>query len=595
MPADDEQSDPRDAEVPRADAAPRLSLDALLEQLVARATDVMGAHHRLRGLLEANQAVIGNLDLEQVLHQIVEAAKDLSGADYGALGVIAPHQTHLAAFEHVGIDAETAARIGDLPQGKGLLGELIVHPVPVRVDDLTQHPASVGFPPGHPPMRAFLGVPVRVRDEVFGNLYLTRTTSEPFTHEDEEIVLALAATAGIAVENARLYDEAQRRQEWLRTSTEVTRLLLAGSDDNALRIIAEEVLDLSAAQLVCVLLPTGPDDLVVDTATGVGAEHFDGAHFPRHNTLAELAMDTGRPLRADARDPAQSGGRGSIITERGNVGAIMVLPLVGARVVRGALLVARPIDGLPFSTAELDIAGTFANQASLALELADARRDQQRMLLLEDRTRIARDLHDHVIQQLFAAGMTMQGLQLMPVDQRQRLMDQVVDHIDDAVRQIRVSIYQLQADTGAGLRAGVLAIIDELRPTLGFEPKVRFDGPIDTLAVDDLQGEVEAVIRESLTNVLKHSGATRAQVEVAATGQVITVRVADDGTGLGSPIRRSGLRNLAQRAQARGGTFTTGPGLDERGTALTWTASAVRPSSQSTSVVVDRSHRETAT
>ncbi|MFT4009470.1 MAG: GAF domain-containing protein [Nocardioidaceae bacterium] len=578
MPTRDEQQPGEiPGDVPRAEAAPRLSLDDLLEQLVARATDVMGAHHRLRGLLEANQAVIGNLDLDQVLHRIVQAAKELVGANYGALGVIAPHQTHLAAFEHVGIAPEIAEKIGHLPQGKGLLGELIAHPVPVRVDDLTQHPASVGFPPGHPEMRAFLGVPVRVRDEVFGNLYLTRSTSTPFTEEDEELVLALAATAGIAVENARLYDEAQRRQEWLRTSTEVTRLLLAGSDDNALRIIAEEVLDLSAGQLVCVLLPSGEDELVVDTATGAGSEQFVGAHFPRHNTLAELAMDTGRPLRADARDPAQSGGRSSLITERGNVGPIMVLPLAGASVVRGALIVARSGDGPPFSHAELDIAGTFANQASLALELADARRDQQRMLLLEDRTRIARDLHDHVIQQLFAAGMTMQGLQLMPADQQKQLMEQVVDHIDDAVRQIRVSIYQLQADTGAGLRSAVLGIIDELRPALGFEPKVRFDGPVDTLAVDGLLADVEAVVRECLTNVLRHSGATRVQVDVAAAGQTLTIKIADDGAGLGAPTRRSGLRNLGQRAEARGGRLETGPGLDGRGVALTWTASAVLP------------------
>lgn len=241
-------------------SAPRLSLDVLLEQLVLRAQDVMGVQERLRGLLAATQAVIGDLELAQVLDRIVQAATELVCADYGALGVVAPQRPHLGAFVYVGMDEATVQRIGNLPEGKGLLGELIAHPEPVRVDDLTKHPNSVGFPEGHPPMRAFLGVPVRVRDTVFGNLYLTRTSTDPFTQEDEELVRALAATAGVAVENARLYNEAQRRQEWLRTATEVTRMLLAGSDENAARVVAEELLDLAEAHLVAVVRPVKDDD-----------------------------------------------------------------------------------------------------------------------------------------------------------------------------------------------------------------------------------------------------------------------------------------------------------------------------------------------
>jgi GAF domain-containing protein len=195
-------------------AAPRLELDQLLTQLIDHAQDVVAARDRLRGLLRANRLIIGDLALPVVLRRIAEGARDLVQARYAALGVLGP-DGGLEQFIHVGVDEETVARIGHLPEGKGLLGALIDEPHPIRLANLADDPRSVGFPEGHPPMNSFLGVPIRIRDEVYGNLYLTEREGGPFTAEDEELVAALAATAASAIDNARLYAEAGRRQRWL--------------------------------------------------------------------------------------------------------------------------------------------------------------------------------------------------------------------------------------------------------------------------------------------------------------------------------------------------------------------------------------------
>nr|MDT0664740.1 GAF domain-containing protein [Micromonospora sp. DSM 115978] len=204
----------------------RLELDELLSQLVDRAQDVLATQSRLRGLLRATRAVTADLSLDAVLRRIVEAACELVDARYGALGVIAK-EGHLEQFVHVGMDASLVDRIGHLPRDEGVLGVLIDQPSPVRLDDISTHPNAVGFPAGHPPMRTFLGVPLRVRNEIFGNLYLTeKRGGRSFTTEDEELVLALGASAGVAIDNARLFGAAQRRQQWLQASADITRHLL---------------------------------------------------------------------------------------------------------------------------------------------------------------------------------------------------------------------------------------------------------------------------------------------------------------------------------------------------------------------------------
>ena len=284
---------------------PHLGLDQLLEQLVERARDVQEVQGRLGGLLSANRAIASDLDISTVLRRIVEAAVELVHAQYGALGVIAPEGVGLEQFIHVGMDASVVESIGHLPEGKGLLGLLIEEPEAIRLEDLSRHERSVGFPGGHPPMRAFLGVPVRVRDEVFGNLYLTRNDGQTFSEQDEEIVQALAANAGVAIENARLFAEAQHRQDWLAESAVVTSRVLAG-DEGSLQMIARSVLSLAGADLTTLVLPEA-GDLLVAVAEGRGAEQLGGSHYPREGTLSDLVMDTGEPVRLIDAEVAPAG------------------------------------------------------------------------------------------------------------------------------------------------------------------------------------------------------------------------------------------------------------------------------------------------
>ncbi|HET7690688.1 MAG TPA: GAF domain-containing protein [Nocardioidaceae bacterium] len=551
---------------------PRLELDQLLAQLVDRAQDVMAAQNRLRGLLQANRSIIGDLGLETVLKRIVEAACRLVDAPYGALGVVAPEGAGLEQFIHVGIDDSVVDDIGHLPEGKGLLGLLIEDPNPIRLPDLSAHPRSVGFPANHPPMKGFLGVPIRVRDEIFGNLYLTRLDNVGFTAEDEELVLALAATAGVAIENARLFEESRRRQDWLRSSTEITHRVLAGTDVPPLRLIAEKVLELADADVVALLQPSGEgSELEVVVSVGHGADEVAGTSYPREGTISDLVMSTGESVRlGDAQDTAEHENRGLALSRRLPLGPAMVLPLLGTEGVRGTVVVARVRQRRPFTAADLDMATTFASHASVALQLADARRDQQKVLLLEDRARIARDLHDHVIQQLFAAGMTIEGtVSHLGETPQAAALSRVVDSLDEAIKQIRVSIFQLRPST-EGLRSAVLEVVDEVRSSLGFDPRLSFSGPVDTVTGSNLGSDVTAVVREVLTNVAKHAGARRIDARVDVTGDRLTIRVEDDGKGIGAATRRSGLGNLRSRAEQRGGELTLATKDDGTGTVVTW-------------------------
>ncbi len=486
------------------------------------------AEQRLRGLLHANQAVVSHLALPVVLRRIVESACELVHARYGALGVIDPAGGGLEQFVHVGIDEATAARIGPLPAGKGLLGALIDDPRPIRLHHMGDDPRSVGFPAAHPPMRGFLGVPVRVRDVVFGNLYLSeRLDGRDFTAEDEALVDGLAATAGVAIENARLFEESRRRQLWLQASTEITRQLLATGGEQPLRVIARRVLDVADADVLTVVFPTAEGDrLMVEVAVGLGSDDLGRLTYPIEGTLVERAIETNRPLLVDdaEHDPLHPVHLSEVV----RVGPVMVLPFGGSRT-RGALVVGRLHDSHLFTEADLDMATTFANHATLALELADGRADQQRVALLEDRDRIARDLHDHVIQRLFAAGLSVQSIaSSLGSDPRGLRLAQIVSDIDDTISQIRTSIFELRGPLGpetGTARSQLLAVVAEVSPLLGFDPQVRFGGPIDSVVPDELVLDLTAVLREALTNVARHARATRVELEITATaGEVYLER-----------------------------------------------------------------------
>ncbi|MCU7729410.1 GAF domain-containing protein [Actinoplanes sp. KI2] len=575
----------RDTELSFPDL-PRLEFDQLLGQLVERAQEVMATQGRLRGLLRANQALLAGLDLRPLLQRLTASAGELVGARYAALGILDGHGG-LAEFLHSGMPAETVAAIGPLPRGKGLLGALIDDPHPIRLDQVTGHVGSVGFPPGHPPMQSFLGVPIRIRDEVFGNLYFTDSRNGRFSADDEELAVALAATAAVVINNARHYEISRRRGDWLAASAEVTRdMLTTGTPAAPLETIAEHAYRLADADLVAVLLPTETDRGFLSVATAIGspatgaaAEDLIGSRSGLEESLCAHVFTTGEPLRlADAGD--RLGLPPTVLAGAIDVGPVLVAPLTGSEQTRGVLTVARLPGRPPFQAEDLQMATAFANQASVALELAESRLERERVTLLHERDRIAADLHDHIIQRLFAAGLALQGATARmgdhPVAPR---VAGVIDELDDTIAQIRTTIFAIQRTAAAGpqgVRARILDLVTESATTLGFTPALRFTGPIDTVAdaggvIDDLT----AVLRESLSNVARHARASRVDVDLivepgdATTAARLTVKVCDNGVGIGDITRSSGTANLRHRAEQRGGTCTLGPN-EPSGTCLTW-------------------------
>jgi signal transduction histidine kinase len=528
------------------------------------------AAYQLRALLDANRTIVTDLELEIVLRRIVESAVELVGADYGALAVVGDDGA-LEEFVHVGMDDGHVEAIGHLPERHGLLGLVVEEQRTIRTDDITTHPGWTGFPEGHPPMRAFLGLPVRVRDDAFGNLYLARSEAEPFTGQDEEVVQALAATAGVAIENARLFEEARLRQEWLTASTEVTRRVLAG-DEGALHLIARRVHVLAGSDLTSVVVPVD-GELLVEVAEGDEATDIEGARYAASGTLSERVLHSGKPVRlTDAEDTTFLDGRTIYLTGQMRVGPVMVLPLLGREEVRGTLVVMREPHRRPFTQVDVEMATTFANHASVALELAEARRDQHRVLLLEDRARIARDLHDHVIQQVFAAGLLVRAT-AAGLDDASTVsaMDDVIDTLDEAIKQIRVSIFQLQPPVPGGLRAAVMDVVADVRPGLSSDPRVDIDGPLDSVATTDVVSDVTAVVREGLVNVARHASASAVVLSIHATTTRLTVTISDDGVGVRESGRRSGLDNMRERAERRNGSMVIAEVPDLGGTTLVWT------------------------
>ncbi len=550
---------------------PHLRLDDLLAELQVRLQAVLSTRDRVQALLEAVVAVGSQLDLEIVLRQIVEAAAGLVNARYGALGVIGD-TGKLAEFVPVGLDEDEIARIHHWPEGRGLLGALITDPRPVRLPDLSADPRSSGFPDGHPPMRSFLGVPVRIRDEVYGNLYLTeKQDGGQFDEEDEAVVTALAAAAGVAIENARLYEEARRRQRWLQASAEVTRRLLSGADSGGvLDLVIQQALEMSGADLAVLALPEGDHgQLAVRHAVGEDAAHARGMVLPDTSLSAEV-LATGEPVTVD--EFSQDERVAQVARERMTLGPAVIFPLGAPGNARGVLTVGRRPGSMPLTNAAVEMAGSFAAQAGGALELADARRDAEQVTVLQDRERIARDLHDLVIQRLYATGMSLQGA--MPLISRPEVADRVsraVDALDDTIGDIRSAIFALQARHDvkrASLRERILEIMDEMTGPLGFAPSLSLTGDLGEHVPEEIAGHMLGALRESLSNAARHAGASRVDVTVDAGADLVLV-VRDDGVGLRDITRRSGLANLADRADQLGGTLKVGS-ADGGGTELHW-------------------------
>jgi signal transduction histidine kinase len=550
---------------------PKLELDDVIDQLVDRAQEVKRTQGRLRALLRAIETVTGDLALEVVLRNVVEAACELAYARYGALGVIGP-DGGLEQFITVGMDDETIEGIGPLPQGKGLLGALINDPRPIRLRHMTDDTRSTGFPPNHPPMETFLGVPIHVRDEVFGNLYLADSDRGQFHADDEELVIALALAAGTAISNARLFQESRLQQRWLEASVEIGSQLLVSSGEDPLRMVARKSIDIADADLVSVCLTT-PDaaGFVVEEAFGTRADELIGRRFPLGGTLTGKVLQEGQPvLIANASDNEVPPTYLATVME---AGPLMVLPLRGTGTLRGVLTLCRKRGRRAFTTTDLAMAAGFATHASVALELSDSRVAEQKLVLLEDRDRIAMDLHDHVIQELFAIGLSLEGTaaQLPDGIPAQRIRQRVED-IDRTIRRIRTSIFELRGTIAApaeGLRHRVLEVTSDLTPALGFAPHVAFAGLVEVRMADDLVEDIIACVRETLTNVAKHAKARSAMIDISLAEGVLTVTVTDDGIGVRNASRTSGTANLRARAEKWHGSFELTPGTSG-GTTATW-------------------------
>ena len=563
----------------RPELLPQLRLDELLSELQGRLQAVLTTRDRMRGLLEAVVAVSSGLDLESTLRRITETAIELVDATYGALGVIGA-DGRLAEFIPVGLTEEEIGRIDHWPAGHGLLGLLIKDPRPLRLASIAEHAESSGFPGGHPAMGSFLGVPVRVRDEVFGNLYLTnKRGGGEFTEDDEAVLLALGAAAGVAVENARLYQAARRSQRWMQASAEVTTALLSGTEPGeVLARITSQARDLSEADIAMLALP---DDegrrLTVAYADGDGAEAVRGLVLPAAQSLSGQVLATGDPVTSvDFADDERAAA--AMRAAISYVGPAVVFPLGAPGSRRGVLTMGRRHGRAPFPAAEASFAASFAAQAGVALELAASRAEAERLSVYQDRDRIARDLHDLVIQRLYATGMSLQGT--MPMISRPEVADRVsraVDDMDQTIREIRGAIFALQARDAGGPsdpRAGIVRMVEEMTAALGFAPSLRLGAGLRTLNSDELTQQALIVLREALSNMARHAGASRADVTVDVSQDgILSVIVTDDGIGLPEGGRRSGLRNLAERAEKLGGELRLGqaePAAPRPGTRLEW-------------------------
>ncbi len=551
---------------------PQMRLDELLAELQVRLQAVLATRDRTHALLEAVMAVGGNLELEIALRQIVEAAVTLVNARYGALGIIGDGG-QLAEFVPVGLDEAEIGRIHHWPEGRGLLGELITNPRTLRLPDISAHPRSYGFPAGHPPMRSFLGVPVRIRDDVYGNLYLTeKLGGGQFDEEDEALLVALAAAAGVAIDNARLYEEARRQQRWLRASAEVTQQLLSGSaPEDVLALVTHRALEISGADLVALALPDGSrQHLVIEHASGEGAAQALGLVLPAQGSVSGLVMDTGEPkilpdFTGDDRVAA-------VARKHMQLGPTVLVPLGAPGNVRGVLTAGRRRGAMQLAPAAIDMVITFAAQAGIGLELAEHRRDVERFAVFEDRDRIARDLHDLVIQRLYATGMSLEGTAtLLAESEAAGRVSKAVDALDETIKQIRSAIFALHSRGDSQLptlRSQILEVVAEMTSPLGFAPSLRMAGRLDEQVTPEIGEHLLRALREALSNAVRHSNATRVEVSIEA-GQELVLTVTDNGVGIKPTKRRSGLANLEERASKLSGTMRVGP-APGGGTELEW-------------------------
>lgn len=390
---------------------------------------------RVAHLVDAVVGITGHLDLEEVLTGIVEAACAAVGARYAALGVVGGDRT-LHRFVHTGLPADVVRDIGELPQGRGVLGLLIDLPEPLRLTDLRDHAQSVGFPPHHPTMGSFLGAPIKVGGEVFGHLYLTeKRDADAFSEEDEELVVALAAVAGVAIHNARLYETTRRRERWLEAVRDITRTLLERrGEEQLLREIASCARRLVGADVATLATAEDADSLRIRVADGATGHRLQGERFPHHRSITGEAMQSGTTIVVDdlTADPRAH----QPLVAAGTYGPAMFVPLKAASGTFGTLSVANLQGGSRFAADDVEVLEILAAHVSIGLEYEEMQRRALRAEIVEERDRIGRDLQDSAIRRLLGAGLSLEQLATRARPADEALSEQLVELVDEIDRSL---------------------------------------------------------------------------------------------------------------------------------------------------------------
>ncbi len=541
-----------------------------------RTDELWAAHDQMERLLRVIVEIGAGLDLDATLHRIISAARELTSAPYGALA-IRDRDGNLISFVHEGMDPETVRRVGHLPVGKGLLSLSLLDTPALRMDDLTTHRAAVGFPEHHPRMRAFLAVPITIRGTVFGNLYLTHVhPARVFSESDEVAARALAFAAAVAIDNAQVFERERMSVKWMEASREITTALLSRPEPHRrpLQLIAERAQALTDAEQAIVLVPAdadAPDDevdtLVVSAAVGLNASDVLGQRVPVDGSTSGAVFRSGEPLiTEELRYPIHS------FTDVGQRPAIL-MPLRARDEVVGVIAIARGADQPPFNESYLDLVSDFATHAAIALVLASARDDARQLTILAERERIAHDLHDHVIQRLFAAGMNLQGtLARARSPEVVDRLNRTLDDLQTIVEEIRTTIFALKSPVAASgdFRQRIQQVVSDLTRNRDLVTTVRMEGPMTAVGAH-LADYAEAVTTEAVSNALRHSGASRLTVEISVADMFI-LDVIDDGCGIpAGNTRHSGLANMKRRAEQLGGTCEI-TSLPAGGTRVHWVA-----------------------
>ncbi|MGH2805989.1 MAG: sensor histidine kinase [Actinomycetota bacterium] len=536
---------------------------------------------RLAALVEAGVALAADLDLDSLLLRIADLAREVVGAGYAAVGVVGPNK-ELTRFVYSGIDEELAERIGPLPVGRGVLGLLVDEARPLRLHEISEHPRSYGFPKEHPPMHSFLGVPIIVRGQIFGRLYMTeKEGAAEFSKDDERIALTLASQAGVAIENARLYDEVvSRGEEVARRVAEISSverladlLITESSSDTILAIAAEEAQKLTGASRTTVsLLDKATGDMIIREAVGqvdvsslLGARMWPGtskAHAVAERMTAEVVDDLqGDPeVHAEAIALLGSPRRGAfvpLIVRGEGVGEVAAYDRTG---------------GAPFEESDLVILQVLANQVAVALENERLRESLRDLTVLEERERISKELHDGVIQSIYSVGLSLQGsmslLEREPEMSRKRIDDAIAE-LDNVVRDVRSYIFELQPKSVQ--ERGFTTAIEELVKDFEVNTLAHADVELDEDACSDLDESTKThivqIVREILSNIARHAQASEIDLSCSVADGELHLRVDDNGVGFdpSSVARGHGLTNMESRAAKLGGSIEIGP-LEPKGT-----------------------------